>query len=143
MGYDIHIHRRADWTDVGDDITSDEWRAVYEADESLTIYGAYGYREGENVRETPVIGWPAPDCAEAAFTLYRGGIRTKNPSASAIRKAWEIADKLGAKVQGDDGEFYSADGKNCYYEPGDNELPVEMEAPARSEQKWWRKLFNK
>jgi hypothetical protein len=34
----------------------------------------------------------------------------KNPDQEILKKMWSIADSLSAKVQGDEGELYGADG---------------------------------
>lgn len=43
----------------------------------------------------------------AAPLWWQGGdIYTKNPDKPTVQKMIEIAQQLGARVQGDDGEFY-------------------------------------
>lgn len=41
------------------------------------------------------------------FAYWKGSINTKNPDVPIIRKMLQIASALNAKVQGDDGEFYT------------------------------------
>lgn len=124
MGYDLHITRREFWADDGDDIGADEWRAYCDTDASLELVGS--------VRATSDLGdevefisdhlaeWihPSPPKGFAAdkepytvpFDFRRGSIVVKNPDAEIIEKMCQIADALGAHVQGDDGELYRPDG---------------------------------
>ena len=111
MGYDIHIHRRQEWFDEGSDISVEEWTQLYRADPSFVIDGHVAFGFGAKAEDVPIVGWSAGQETEAAFVLYKGEITTKNPSPAALRKAYEIADKLDARVQGDDGEFYGANGE--------------------------------
>lgn len=46
----------------------------------------------------------------AWFNFDRGDVVVKNPDAEILAKMWAIAQKLGARVQGDDGELYGANG---------------------------------
>jgi hypothetical protein len=45
------------------------------------------------------------------FDWGRGRVHTKNPDPPLIQKAIQIAERLGARVLGDDGERYLPDGK--------------------------------
>jgi hypothetical protein len=101
MGYDLHITRREHWIDEGDDISSEEWLAVVEADPELRIEAVYGSYfaiwSGPSTLGDPWLDW------------FDGRINTKNPDHALIDKMVEIAEKLGASVQGDDGEIYTHD----------------------------------
>ena len=124
MGYDLHIHRADEWYDAETNpITLDEWYAwveqqldfeleteSYVAYTDVTVHPATwtGHSIGEGV---PF--WWGPD----------GEIVLKGVDNETIRKMVEVADALGARVQGDDGEFYGVDG-----EP----LPETDGEPARS-----------
>ncbi|WP_042409939.1 hypothetical protein [Streptacidiphilus carbonis] len=82
MGYDVHITRRENWWDEeGQDISVAEWEAVVAADPGL---GAVP------------LWWNV------------GRIVSKNPSDAVITRMREVAKALGARVQGDDGEYYDA-----------------------------------
>ncbi len=100
MGYEVHITRRADWCgESGSAIAADEWSCVAGGDPSLrhapgSGEGFYEYAEGD--------GW---------FALTDGCISSKSPSDATLRKAHELAAKLRAKVQGDDGEVYLPNGE--------------------------------
>jgi len=146
VGYNIHIHRREDWSDPeGDSISLDEWTALIANDPTLIVDGSVVWADrdsGPNL-DTPTAEWSGPGGVTGLFYWYDGNIEAKNPAPAVIVKAHEMATKLTARLQGDDGEFYGADGKAYYYEPGDNDLPAEPEAPTRSASNWWERLFKK
>jgi hypothetical protein len=102
VGYNIHIYRRANCSDDGNDITREQWVAYIECDPAL-VKGPF-WEQGSSV------DWAQRDGLEGWFTYLGGAIYTKNPGLAAIQKACEIAAKLGARVQGDEEEFYRSDG---------------------------------
>ena len=105
MGYDIHITRADDWTesDSAGQITGDEWLAYVERDPELKLAGYNGpyfaLWLGESQRLEPWFSWA------------HGEVMTKNPDSSLVTKAIAIAQALGARVQGDDGEIYLPEGR--------------------------------
>lgn len=100
MGYDIHITRRCDWSgDRGRAISPEEWSRIAGRDSSLRHapeHGAHFYEFDEGG------GW---------FDLSGGRVFSKDPSEATLGKAHELAVKLRAKVQGDDGEVYLPNGE--------------------------------
>lgn len=100
MGYDIHITRRLHWSEkTGKAIAAEEWSGVAGSDPSLrrapdSAEGLYEYAEGDG-----------------SFDLADGCIVSKNPSKATLSKAHELAAKLRAKVQGDDGEVHLPNGE--------------------------------
>ena len=104
MGYDLHITRASDWTDAeAIPITSAEWLAFVEADPELRLAGYNGSHfalwTGQSTYPEPWFDWEG------------GRVHTKNPDPPLIQKAIQIAEQLGARVLGDDGERYLPDGK--------------------------------
>lgn len=105
MGYDIHITRAQEWsdTDASRGITAAEWLEYVKSDPQLRLAGHNGpcftLWLGESRNADPWFDWSAGD-------LY-----TKNPDPPVIAKAIEIAQALGARVQGDDGEIYLPGGQ--------------------------------
>ncbi|MGY4495460.1 hypothetical protein [Pseudomonas sp. TE3610] len=98
-GYDLHITRKGFWADdAGPTITLEEWQAYLKTDPQIIRDTANG----------PQDFWVS--IAGESFPLwYRldlGELYTKNPSDTAIEKLEDIAHRLDARVQGDDGEFY-------------------------------------
>jgi len=113
MGYNIHIHRREDWSDPeGASVSLEEWVALIEGDSSLVVDGnvVWADPEGGPNLDTPTAEWSGPGGAVGLFYWYDGNIEAKNPAPAVIAKAHEMAMKRGARVQGDDGEFYDAQG---------------------------------
>jgi hypothetical protein len=101
MGYDLHITRADCWAEnEGREITRDEWFALVGADPELTLDPVngddYALWNGRSRYPDPWLNW------------WRGNISTKNPDKPIIAKMIQIATKLGARVQGDDGEFYDS-----------------------------------
>jgi hypothetical protein len=47
----------------------------------------------------------------AWFDFQDGDVVVKNPDEEILKKMWLIAQALGAKVQGDDGEIYDENGE--------------------------------
>ena len=112
MGYDLHIHRAEEWLEAETNpITLDEWYAWVESrpEFELDTESHVGYEGGVTVHPAvwtghssgePVPFWWGPD----------GEIVLKGVDEEIIRKMVQVADALGARVQGDDGEFYGGDG---------------------------------
>jgi hypothetical protein len=99
MGYDLHI-TRAEFhaLNAGHEITAEEWLRYIDGDpelQPLPSAGPYFARwSGESKYPDPWFHW------------FQGTIITKNPDQAILAKMLEIAGRLGARVQGDDGEFY-------------------------------------
>jgi hypothetical protein len=108
MAYYMHIHRRAHVLDAGNDITPEEWFALLDSDVSLQLDVFDAKRKSEQgvaVAEKVFALWPSLEQPQGGFQYWRGTIQTKNPSMDALKKACEIAEKMSARVQGDEGEF--------------------------------------
>jgi hypothetical protein len=104
MGYDLYITRAEHWTDSeASPITVAEWCTLVKQDDDLTITGMQGEYfavwNGESEFEEPWLDWHA------------GRIFTKNPDEPLIEKMIAIAERLNARVQGDDGEIYLPGGQ--------------------------------
>ena len=99
MGYDVHITRADDWSaNEGCEISTEEWHAIIEQDPSLRLAGYNG----------PHFAiWDGhPEDREAWLDWFDGNITTKYPDEALLGKMLEIANRLNAKVQGDEGEVY-------------------------------------
>jgi hypothetical protein len=111
LGYDFHITRARRSTDSeAHPITLEEWRACSAADPELEMTGVAEAETPSGVLryESPGLAiWRAhPDGAQAWFDCRDGEIVVKNPDDAMIAKMIALAGKLGARVQGDDGEVY-------------------------------------
>ncbi len=116
MGYDLHITRANEWSESeADPISLDEWIRHVESDREMRLDGHAEARspDGSVIRiESPGLAvwlkYPKHGEGEtmAWFYWHRGEISVKNPDEEIIRKMKVIAQALGARVQGDDSEYY-------------------------------------
>lgn len=114
MGYELHITRKANWVDKeGPEITTEEWASVVAADPELEMVGvAHAKIDGEVVLTythewlAQMVTHPRLEEHGAWIDWTDGSIDVKNPDEVLIAKMCEIARKLGARVQGDEGEYY-------------------------------------
>ncbi|HLX63821.1 MAG TPA: hypothetical protein VKX17_21295 [Planctomycetota bacterium] len=112
MGYDLHITRKQDWFDKhGPRITEQEWRDYVSSDPEMTITGFAEAKtpKGEVIRiEDPLLAeWDGHSKYKPVwFSYYDGVIIVKSPDAECISKMREVAEKLCARIQGDEGEYY-------------------------------------
>ena len=132
MGYNLYITRRRDWhDDVGPSITREEWFTLIDDDPELSLKsdseGMYANWVGECTYPDPWF----------AYDEHLGTIDTKNPDEPIIQKMLDIAARLDARVQGDDGEIYTTPTEYYYQdEPGQSG----SDAPDTSVS-WWQRLF--
>jgi hypothetical protein len=117
MGYELHIHRADHWLNADEQpITPEEW-ADYVAsapDFRMDDFAEAEVDDGEvlRVEAEGIAVWTGhPGVDTAWFTLGEGTVDVKNPDESIRRKMFEVAATLGARVQGDEGEFYDAAGR--------------------------------
>jgi hypothetical protein len=101
MGYDLHITRADNWAEnEGAEITRAEWLAFVASDPELRPDPDNG---DDYALWSGKCSYPDP-----WFCWWRGNIQTKNPDKAIVTKMLQIATRLGARVQGDDGEFYDS-----------------------------------
>jgi len=101
MGYELHITRNVDGEEQQPQISREEWLAVIEEDDDLSL-------DEKNAGGDLV----AADWKGERGALWWGGgeIVAKHPGGPLIVKMVQIARQLNAQVQGDDGEIYGQDG---------------------------------
>jgi hypothetical protein len=113
MAYEVHIHRAADYSDAAESlIPREDWEAWNAPDFrfSESDYVTFQYEDGE--RKERLAVWTAhPEGEEFALYYYDGAVVTGNPDTHTVQRMVKIADDLGARLQGDDGEFYGPDGE--------------------------------
>jgi hypothetical protein len=119
MGYDIHITRKQDWFDEEPQILAAEWAAYVASDPTMRLdgYAEASTPAGDTLRyESEGLSvWTGysrhdPDGNMAWFDFRNGDVVVKNPDSETLKKMWQVAQTLGAKVQGGEGETYAADG---------------------------------
>lgn len=140
MGYDLHITRRENWFDDDTEISIEEWLTVVHNDPELRLDG---FAEAETPTGEKIRIEDEGLCVWTAYSRHgvngnmawlwhsRGNVMAKNPDVEIRQKMWCIADKLGARIQGDEGEWYGPDGQMLPQVEQENGLP----APSRP---WWR-----
>lgn len=116
MGYELHITGRENWADTETpDISIDEWLDYVNSDKDLELTNGYDIKVGSETWHKDRPGyceWKTHPTEQEPnsrpwFSYWKGSVDTKNPDAPTIRKMMQIALALNAKVQGDDGEFYT------------------------------------
>jgi hypothetical protein len=140
VGYDLHITRKKNWhgfdDEYGPEISLDEWLALVNADAEMRLdrFSEVRLPEGQMFRvDHPSIAvWTAwshhGEAGDMAwFHHHRDNVAVKNPDREIRRKMWRLAEHLGAKVQGDDGEYYDRFGN-----------PTDDASMART---YWRPFF--
>jgi hypothetical protein len=121
MGYDVHITRASDWTEsAAHPISLDEWVGYVSSDSEMRLdnRAEATTTSGDDLAiESPGIAvwtaWRSDGVRgnHAWFYYFDGEIMVKNPDREILRKMYRIAVALKARVQGDEGEFYDADGR--------------------------------
>jgi hypothetical protein len=113
MSYDVHISRRQEWSDVGNDITLEEWKKYCESDSDMELLGEASVMTSNGVNVSYVNdglaiwkAYPNGNNLKVWFDYRNGKISVKNPDSEIINKMILIAHKLNGKVQGDEGEYY-------------------------------------
>ena len=113
MGYDVHITRQNNWweRDAAREISEAEWRAVVEADKELRFCGAAEVQSplGEVIRvENPLlVQWLGHPQHEIVWLDFRrGNVVVNRPDGLVLEKMKSLALRIGARVQGDESEFY-------------------------------------
>lgn len=109
MGYDLHITRRQLWSDTdAPDIPLNEWLNYVKQDKELELVNG-----GDKFQNDPgFCEWIAHPTLQVPgarpwLSYEEGCIDTKNPDSATIRKMIQVAKAMTAKVQGDDGEWYT------------------------------------
>ena len=111
-GREVHISRRVNWWELdGGQISAAEFAAAVAADADLVMITVPDIWKWEprwiaELTTGPGLG-PGPEPRESL--VWRAGrIVARRPSPALIAKMCELAKTLGARVQGDDGEYYDA-----------------------------------
>jgi hypothetical protein len=121
MGYDVHITRKENWfNENGLQIDIDEWKALVLSDPDMRLDGYASAVVGDGsvlrVDSEGLAVWTAYVGAgiggnDAWFDFRRGNVVVKNPDGAILGKMWQLAQKLNAKVQGDECEIYGVNGE--------------------------------
>ena len=100
MAWELHITKKEFWAyETGPKITKNEWLSLVKSDLSLT-------KDPDNSDDDFLFSYDG-DTWPVWWNPDLGEIYTKNPPKPVIEKFKSIAKKLEAKVQDDDGKFYT------------------------------------
>lgn len=128
MGVELHITRAEEhWAENDDNaIGANEWLAYVDSDPELQLWpenGKYFVRWlGQSKYEDPWLDW------------FGGNISTKWPDTALYRKMVQIAQRLNAKIQDDDGNLYVTE-SDWEFDPTAPSPSVEKKVP------WWKRMF--
>jgi hypothetical protein len=114
MGYDLHITRAEEWAESESaPITLAEWKELVDADPEMKLTGFAEtlLPDGQtlSLESAGLAEWNAPGRPRVWFDCRRGRISVKSPDDWVLEKMRQIAKRLGARVQGDEGESYDED----------------------------------
>lgn len=136
MSYSVHITRRGQWSEQGGpDITLDEWVMLVQSDPDMRLGGSRQWKDdhGKKMSDAPqgLASWQAYSRNQSGgqpvwFEFVSGNVQVINPDQEVMGKMWQLAQKLGARIQGDDGACFDAQG---------NEIPPDSTMPAKP---WWK-----
>jgi hypothetical protein len=142
MAYEVHITRKVNWFDEeGPSITLEDWRLYAIEDKDLKL-DALPEQSGDQSTlrmESPGSALWATRKAQGKgqvwFRHFRDRVTVRDPDVETLMKMYKMAGKLGGKVQGNDGEFYAADGSS-----NRKAKPATAAKEAAPEKKPWWKL---
>ncbi len=135
MAYQLHVTRAADWMTSSElPITAAEWLKLVRTDPELIQDSRYG---------PYFVRWSGSRDGERWLEWADGRINTRYPDGALLKKLVTIAERLGAKVQGDGGEVYSG------AEPVDewveaNTLPFTPRTVIITQRlPWWKRVIRR
>ena len=111
MGYELHITKKANWAYGGPDISGADWMGYLASDPELRLSNpvAVTLSDGSTYNhQNPFLAkWHGHSSGSSVLFDYRDQqIIVRNPDPETIAKMQQVSKKLGARVQGDNGEFY-------------------------------------
>lgn len=142
MGYNVYITRRKDWyTDDGPEISLQEWIDLIHTDDEIRLDGyaeaTTGNGDSIRVKDESMAVWLNYSKHEANGNMAwiwhsQGNIVVKNPDEEILRKMWQVAQVISAKVQGEESELYGADGRLF------QEASAMEDSHCPNSKPWWR-----
>lgn len=102
MPIEVHATRAKRWFEnEGAEIGVEEWRALVAADPELSLPGPHEAHAASG----DLARWNAhPDGEPRWLWLHDGTLSVRDPDEITVEKLAELAARLGATLQGDDGE---------------------------------------
>jgi hypothetical protein len=122
MGYDLHVTRAEHWSNDDNQISAREWLELVKGDPELIPSPEHG--------EYFVIWRGTSYYPETWFNWQDGNIYTKNPDKATLWKLYQMAQRLNAQLQGDDGEIWGTPDIEAFVDP---EIDVATSQTRKSE----------
>jgi hypothetical protein len=139
MSYEFHVTRADHWaSNEGQEILAEEWLALIKADPELVLVPENG--------KYFVVWRGTTKYSETWFNWFSGNIATENPDKATFRKMLEIAARLNAHIQGDEGELYDKAAVEAFddsYLEGSSSTSTPLTASPNKRTAVFRKLFGK
>ncbi len=140
MGYNLYVTRKNQWHDEhGEEIQIEDWIAVVKNDPEMEMRSEAHADLGNGqvlVASDPTMAvWLGEDGAERMwFYLSEGNAVGKSPRPDGLAKMHSFSLLLAARLIGEEGETYDAEGNASYPQLGKVDLP-KAEPTSRP---WWR-----
>lgn len=143
MAYEVHITRKGNWfDDEGDNITLEDWRLYAIGDPELKLDAL-----PEQPKDQSTIRMESPGAAlwtarvkegkgQVWFRHFRDRVTVRDPDVATLVKMYKIANRMSAKVQGNDGEVYDADGNSGSQAKAQAKATSAEVKPAKKS--WWK-----
>ena len=143
MEQELYITRKENWfdSDPEHDISMEEWIACVKMDPEMRLdnFSEVKLENGETFQYdnpgTAVWVGHSENDIKTTFDFLSGNITVRNPTSSAIEKMKHIAFKLGAKLQGDEGEVFATE-DTLVNEP--QQVLAEEAKPGALKKLWWK-----
>lgn len=110
MGYEVHVVRRKDFENYEEEsnITMEEWKHLVESSPELTWEQFDGDTKPLDYKYCYWLAHPEQDDTNRPwFDYYGGSINTKWTDPPCMKLLLRIAEQLGGRLEGDDGEVYT------------------------------------
>lgn len=122
MSYQVYITRAEFWAEnEGSEISAAEWLELLRKDAEIS-------QDEANGPYFVVLGG-SQESTESWLDWSEGNLYTSYPNRAMQKKMLQIAGKLGAVIQGDDGEIYAS--VEDFPEPIEKRLATAPAAPSR------------
>ncbi len=135
MTYQLHITRAADWMHSSElPITAAEWLKLVRSDPELTL---------DPTRGAHFAHWSGSTGRDRWLEWEDGRINSPYPDSTLLQKLVAIAERFGAKVQGDGGEVYSGAERVDEWTEEDDLPYTPRQVMITQRLPWWRQILRK
>ncbi|MGJ8610652.1 MAG: hypothetical protein ACSHWY_06135 [Octadecabacter sp.] len=120
MGYNLYVTRKDEWFDEhGEEIELEEWTAAVASDPGLEMRAEAFVDVGDGKQliasdPTMAVWLDEAGNPQMWFHMFEGNIIGKNPRPPVIAKMHDLSVTLQARLMGEEGEVYDAEGNVSY-----------------------------